>query len=81
MFGFIKKMFGVTEETTDAAVQEVVEVVKKRPQAPVKTRKELQSMTKKQIEEFGRELGIELDRRLTKAKLIAQVEKEQGKGE
>jgi len=81
MFGFIKKMFGAAEETTDTVEQEVVEVKEEVPQAPKKTRKQLQSMTKKQIEEFGRELGIELDRRLTKAKLIAQVEKEQGKGE
>ena len=77
MFGFIKKMFGAAEETAEAVEQEVVEVVKEVPPTPVKTRKELQSMTKKQIEEFGRELGIELDRRLTKAKLIAQLEKEQ----
>ena len=81
MFGFIKKMFGAAEETIDTVEQEVVEVKEEVPQAPKKTRKQLQSMTKKQIEEFGRELGIELDRRLTKAKLIAQVEKEQGKGE
>ena len=78
MFGLIKKMCGTVEETTEAVKQEVTEVVKEEaPQVTKKTRKQLQSMTKKQIEEYGRELGIELDRRLTKAKLIAQVEKEQ----
>ena len=77
MFGLIKKMFGVAEEAPETAMQGVDELNEKLPHTPAKNRKELQSMTKKQIEEYGRELGIELDRRLTKAKLIAQVEKEQ----
>ena len=33
----------------------------------------LKTMSKKQLEEHGRTLGIELDRRQTKAKLIAQI--------
>jgi len=33
----------------------------------------LKTMSKKQLEEHGRTLGIELDRRKTKAKLIAQI--------
>ena len=33
----------------------------------------LKNMSKKQLEEHGRTLGIELDRRKTKAKLIAQI--------
>jgi len=80
MFGFIKKMFNVAEEEKDPTV-EIIEVLKDVAGPPKMTTKQLQSMTKKQIEEYGRELGIELDRRLTKAKLVAQVEKEQGKGE
>ena len=35
---------------------------------------DLKVMTKKQLEEYGRGLGIELDRRHTKKKLIAQLE-------
>ena len=31
-------------------------------------------MTKKQLESYGRELGVELDRRHNKAKLIARLE-------
>ena len=31
-------------------------------------------MTKKQLESYGRSLGIELDRRQKKAKLIARLE-------
>lgn len=36
----------------------------------------LAKMTKKDLEQLGREHGIELDRRLTKAKLVDQVWKE-----
>ena len=32
-----------------------------------------QSMTKLQLEEYGRTIGIELDRRYTKSKLILQL--------
>ena len=34
---------------------------------------ELNKLTKEQLEELGREHGVELDRRLTKAKLISQL--------
>ena len=36
---------------------------------------DLKHKTKKELEEIGRDLGIELDRRLTKVKLIKQLEK------
>lgn len=73
MFDFIKKMFGVTEKTVDAAVEEVIQTVK-----PIKkTRDQLQSLTKNQLKEYGRELGVEMDRRLSKAKLIANLLKEE----
>ena len=35
---------------------------------------DFESMTKKQLEAFGRTIGIELDRRHNKADLIAQLE-------
>jgi hypothetical protein len=35
----------------------------------------LSSMTKIQLEEKGREIGVELDRRYSKAKLVKQLEK------
>lgn len=72
MFGFLKKMFGVTPKTTEVVVEKVAKKV-------VKTKKQLEALTKKQLEEYGRELGIELDRRLTKDKLVAQLLKEQKK--
>ena len=34
---------------------------------------ELKKMTKTQIEEYGRTLGVELDKRLTKAKMVAAL--------
>ena len=39
-----------------------------------KERPDLKSMTKKQLEEYGRTVGVELDRRHNKAKLIAKLE-------
>ena len=39
------------------------------------TKVDLKHKTKKELEEIGRDLGIELDRRLTKEKLIKQLEK------
>ena len=35
---------------------------------------DLTKKTKKQLEEYGRTLGVELDRRYSKDKLIAQLE-------
>ena len=39
------------------------------------TKAQLTKMTKIQLEELGREHGIELDRRLVKSKLISQLHK------
>jgi len=36
---------------------------------------DLQKKTKKELEAIGRKMGVELDRRLTKAKLIQQIKK------
>ncbi len=41
---------------------------------PIKEKVDLSTMTKKQLEEYGRTLGIELDRRHSKKKLIATLE-------
>lgn len=37
--------------------------------------KDLEKKTKKELEDLGRSLGVELDRRLTKSKLIQQLKK------
>ena len=41
----------------------------------VKKTNDFKSMTKKQLEAFGRTIGLELDKRHTKADLIAELEK------
>jgi len=38
-----------------------------------KTSKELEAMTKKEIDAYGDSIGMNLDRRLKKAKLVTQV--------
>ena len=47
-------------------------VITKEP--VVEKTNDFESMTKKQLEAFGRTIGIELDRRHNKADLIAQLE-------
>ena len=41
-----------------------------------KGKTDLDALSKIELEEFGRELGIELDRRFNKKKLIKQIEDE-----
>ena len=40
---------------------------------PMPTKPKFSSMSKIELEEYGRTIGLELDRRLTKAKLIEQL--------
>ena len=42
---------------------------------------DLESLSKIELEEFGRELGIELDRRYSKKKLVKELEDELKKQE
>ena len=44
------------------------------PVCPMPTKPDFGSMTKAQLEEFGRTIGIELDKRLTHKKLVALIE-------
>jgi len=60
-----------TSEIVSIAVGETVSVVEDTPVAPEVN---FESMTKKQIDMWAEEnLGIQLDRRHTKAKLIAEI--------
>jgi len=43
-------------------------------QKPIEEKVDLTKKTKKQLEEYGRTLGVELDRRHSKKKLIATLE-------
>ena len=44
------------------------------PACPMPTKPTFKSMSKIELEEYGRTIGLELDRRLTKGKLISQLE-------
>lgn len=59
MFNMIKKWF----------TAEPVLVLKVQPLS------ELKKMTKKELEDYGRTFGYEVDRRLTKDKIIKEVSK------
>ena len=69
----VKNMFSSTNLKTDNVVLDET-----APETKT-TKKELEALTKKQLEEFGREIGIELDRRLLKSKLVTQLVSEQRK--
>jgi hypothetical protein len=84
-FGVLCLQQGAREldDTEEVAVAEPVEAapVEEAPveEAPVEeapaeeTAVDLESMTKIQLEEYGRTIGIELDRRKTKASLIEEL--------
>ena len=74
----------ITEEMLDA-----IEAVKGRREPQywdhqcrryLEKQKNLKNLTKNEIEEKGRELGIELDKRHNKDKLIQEIENYQKKG-
>ena len=67
MFAIFKKWFDSVVKSYD----KVNKPVKKK----VIVMKDLQKKTKKELEKLGRNMGVELDRRLTKAKLISQIKK------
>ena len=61
----------VVEPTVESEPEEVV--ITKEPVVEKTT--DFESMTKAQLEAFGRTIGIELDKRHTKAALIAELKK------
>jgi len=74
-FGVLCLQQGAREldDTEEVAVAEPVEAAPVE-EAPVEeTTVDLESMTKIQLEEYGRTIGIELDRRKTKANLIEEL--------
>ena len=79
IFDWIKKIIGIDDKPL--VLTDEVEP-KKNETKPIivkpsfKTKKDLPSMTKNRLEEVGRIYGIELDKRLTKAKLVDQLWKE-----
>ena len=65
MFGWIKKFINKTISSYDPV----------KPKVSVIVAKDLKNKTKKELEKLGRKVGVELDRRLTKSKLIKQIKK------
>jgi hypothetical protein len=61
----------VVEPTVESEPEEVV--INEEPVVEKTT--DFESMTKAQLEAFGRTIGLELDRRHTKAALIAELKK------
>ena len=79
IFDWIKKVIGIDDKPlvlTDEVEPKKNEVKPIIVQPSFKTKKDLSSMTKNRLEEVGRVYGIELDKRLTKAKLVDQLWKE-----
>ena len=77
-------MIEITEEMLDA-----IEAVKGRREPQywdhqcrryMEKQKNFKNMTKDELEKKGRELGVELDKRKSKDKLIEEIEKQQKKG-
>ena len=77
-------MIEITEEMLDA-----IEAVKGRREPQywdqqcrryLEKQKNLQNLSKNELEKKGRDLGIELDKRKSKDKLIGEIEKLQKKG-
>ena len=65
----------VVEPKTEAQqVAEVCPAPEPIVEAEVVNQKDFTAMTKSELEEFGRTVGIELDKRHTKAELISELE-------
>ena len=61
IINLIKKIFGVKEEDDSYSSNEIEETVN------------FNKMNKKELEKYGRTLGIELDRRWSRSRLIDQI--------
>lgn len=73
MFNWIKNIFGASEEKKTLKLSD--HVANKKPLLLVPSKAELKKLTKVKLEEMGRKNGIELDRRLTKDKLVNELHK------
>ena len=73
-FGDLLKGGGIkVTPTPQPVVEKPVEVEKVSEFPQIYTKQDLMKMTKIELEEVGRTYGIELDRRLTHAKLVVQL--------
>ncbi len=72
MFQWLNGWFSDTPKSREEKIKKVKAAA---PAKPKMTKTTLSKMTKKELEEIGRKNGIELDRRLTKLKLVDQLHK------
>lgn len=63
-------------ETVEEVVEEVREIVHNATKPKLQSDTHLKKKTKKQLDEYAKGFGIDLDRRLTKAKMIAELKKQ-----
>ena len=68
-FGDLLKGKGGTNSTPKSVKQEVVSINNTEGYS----KQDLLKLNKKELEELGREYGIELDRRISHAKLVVQL--------
>ena len=66
------------EEKIDEVVEEIKEDVKEALDS-LPTANELKKLTKVKLEELGRDLGVELDKRKTKDNMIKELQEKVGK--
>ena len=63
----------VVEDVVDTVEEVKVELEKVTPKPKLPTTKVLEGMTKAKLEDTGREYGVELDKRMTKANMIKDL--------
>ena len=66
-------MDSVVEDVVETIEEVKVELDKVTPKPKLPTTKVLEGMTKAKLEETGREYGVELDKRMTKANMIKDL--------
>jgi hypothetical protein len=72
VLNWIKSIFTTKTEKTQKLSDHVA---KEKPLLLVPSKAELKKLTKVKLEQMGRKHGIELDRRLTKDKLVNELHK------
>jgi len=73
VLNWIKKIFGATEKKKGLKLSD--HVAQKKPLLLVPSKADLKKLTKAELEANGRKNGLELDKRLTKDKLVNQLHK------
>ena len=75
MFKWLDGWFNTPAKKKVKKVKVPEEAMGLKPKVKVMSREQMSKLTKVQLEQMGRENGIELDRRKTKDKLVDQLHK------